>query len=143
MFKPMLAVNTKVEDIKLPVYGSLKLEGVRGIFTPAGLFTRPLKRFGNPLLEERFKDLIALCKSNNMYIEGEFYKHGIEFGDISSICRRMNHPDTNKIDLHLFDCYDPHCPNADFQTRIRYLRSLPPSNVITVLHQDYILITEV
>ena len=137
MFKPMLAVNTKVKDIKLPVYGSVKLEGVRAEFTPDGLFTRPMKKFGNPFMQIRFADMVDLCRRNNMYMEGEFYMHGMKFNDISSICRKHNHEDTDKLNLYLFDCYDPGCPEATFHERIKYLRALPSSNIVKIIHQEY------
>lgn len=118
MFKPMLAVNAKTSKIKFPVMGSLKLEGVRGIFTPVGLKTRPMKNFGNPLLSAKFAEISKLCNEKDIVIEGEFYVHGMTFNDISSICRRSHHPDVDKIEFHIFDMYSMKNPDIGFRDRI-------------------------
>lgn len=53
-FKPMLAVNSKPENLQHPQFGSLKLEGVRAVFTPEeGLVGRSLKAFNNSELYQR------------------------------------------------------------------------------------------
>ena len=125
MFKPMLAVNTEADQVKLPVMGSLKLEGVRAIITPAGLFTRPLKKFGNDrFLSIQFKDIIEFCRDTGIYMEGELYCHGMEFNEISSICRRKDHPDTGELILYLFDAYDPSMESWAFAKRASYIRNV-------------------
>lgn len=124
MFKPMLAVNTKVNKVKLPAIGSLKLEGVRAELTPDGLKTRPMKRFGNDWIEVKFAKLLEYCKDNDVYLEGEFYIHGMKFNEISSICRRKHHEDTDKIELHLFDGYFPTIPSAGFADRSRIIHDI-------------------
>lgn len=113
----MLASNIKLDKIRLPIIGSLKLEGVRGEFTPEGLFTRPMKRFNNKLVEEKFSILLEYCSDQNIIIEGEFYVHGIEFSDISSICRRAAHLYTELLEFHIFDMYDPLLPDMPFARR--------------------------
>ena len=144
MFKPMLAVNTTVDKVTLPAYGSIKLEGVRGQFTPDGLLTRPMKTFGNPLIAEKFKALVDHCREENLYVEGEFYIHGMEFSDISSICRRRNHENTDKMEFHIFDIYDPSRPDAAFTIRKQAVlcmmaeNNFPSVKVITqTLHFDH------
>jgi ATP-dependent DNA ligase len=117
-FKPMLASNIKIDNLKLPVIGSCKLEGVRGEFTPNGLFTRPMKRFNNSLLERKFIRILEFCKKYNAVVEGEFYVHGMDFSDISSICRRSNHPDTPLMQFHVFDLLYMDEPNVCFHDRI-------------------------
>ena len=101
----MLATNIKPEQMKLPLLGSLKLEGVRAEFTPTGLYTRPMKRFGNPLLSVKFKKILDYCEEHNVIIEGEFYVHGMTFNEISSITRRSCHADTDVMEFHAFDMY--------------------------------------
>lgn len=117
MFKPMLAVNLKPETMKFPLMGSLKLEGVRAEFTPDGLKTRPMKQFGNKGMEERFRQLSDYCIKYKIYVEGEFYRHGMNFNDISSICRRADHPDTDELVLYIFDLYIPSMPHLPFTDR--------------------------
>lgn len=117
LFKPMLATNIKITDLRLPVYASLKLEGVRGEFTPVGLYTRPMKQFGNKWVAAHFVELVEYCKERGIYVEGEFYRHGIPFNELSSITRRRQHPDTAKLQLHIFDVYNPDDPGLPFRDR--------------------------
>lgn len=144
-FKPMLATNIKPEKLHYPVIGSVKLEGVRGEFTPDGLYTRPMKRFNNKLLEEKFERLCVFCAKNNIIIEGEFYIHGMDFSDISSICRRANHPDTDKIEFHIFDLISLDQPDLNFDQRLNVLKDyvifLVKTDVKYVL-QEYVYSVE-
>jgi hypothetical protein len=121
MFKPMLAVNCKPERINEPYLASFKMEGVRGEFTPPGLFTRPLKKFNNPWLDVKFNQVDKFCREKGIYLEGEFYIHGVPFNQISSICRRKHHEDTDDIELHLFDAYNHTHPSATFKARADYI----------------------
>jgi hypothetical protein len=124
MFKPMLAKNIAIKDIQLPVFVSTKLEGVRGEFTPDGLKTRPMKKFNNRNLELFFGEVSNYVRKYNIYIEGEFYKHGLEFNEISSICRRAEHPDTDTLEFHIFDIYMPEFANASFAIRLEMMQTL-------------------
>ena len=116
-WKPMLATNAKIEKMQFPILSSKKLEGVRGEFTPDGLLTRPMKRFNNKLLEVRFMEILEYCKEYNVTIEGEFYKHGMTFSEISSICRRANHVDTDLLEFHVFDMFSADV-DLKFKTRV-------------------------
>ena len=135
MFKPMLAVNTKIKDIRLPSMVSYKMEGVRGEFTPNGLFSRPMKKFNNRDLQFHFADLVTYAMVANLHIEGEFYVHGLEFNEISSICRRANHPDTDRLEVHLFDVHDDMRSNVPFLERHKQLHE-----IVTLLNKDHIKI---
>jgi len=120
-FKPMLACNINIADVKLPMMGSLKMEGVRAEFTPDGLYTRPLKRFNNSWVEIHFAPIAEYCRANSVYMEGEIYIHGKDFSTISSICRRSAHPDTGSLQVHIFDMYTPHLPFEPFSERFNKL----------------------
>jgi hypothetical protein len=124
LFKPMLATNVKPSQLKFPMYGSLKLEGVRAEFTPDGLRTRPMKQFGNQAwLSAKFATLLAYCKQEGVTVEGEIYIHGKTFNEISSICRRKSHPDTGDLKVYLFDVYMPEVTNATFAARYLFLKN--------------------
>ena len=138
IWKPMLATNAIIDKIKFPIYSSLKLEGVRGEFTPAGLFTRPLKRFNNKYLEKKFEKLIDFCNKMDVVIEGEFYKHGMDFSSISSICRRAGHPEFTQLEFHIFDMYSPSDDLHSFETRYENLKKLNG-----ILGDDVIIIDQV
>jgi DNA ligase-1 len=124
MFKPMLASNTKINELRLPIMVSYKLEGVRGEFTPNGLFARSFKKFNNRSLELYFARLSSYCRDTGIYIEGEFYLHGMPFNDISSICRRAHHPDTDQLELYVFDFFDPADPKQEFASRIESIQAV-------------------
>lgn len=135
MFKPALAKNIVINDIRLPTMMSFKLEGVRAEFTPKGLKSRPLKAFGNPWLSQHFIKVRNYCIEKGIYIEGEFYRHGLVFSEISSICRRKHHSDTGELRLHIFDCWNPDDPNLPFTDRhediLRAVREIDDPNVIS------------
>ena len=142
MFKPMLAVNTKQDKVKYPVLVSNKLEGVRAEFTPSGLLARSMKPFGNQIgLSQIFDTLEQYCIIEDIYIEGEFYIHGMEFNEISSICRRSMHEDTDSIEFHIFDVFTG--DNKEFSDRytdslsiIANLRMLGQKN-IHLINQEF------
>jgi len=122
-FKPMLAVNSKPEDLKKPQLGSLKLEGVRGIFThDEGLVGRSLKPVNNTLMYQRqeFADIEGYCAQKGITLEGEFYVHGWTFNRIDSCIRGEGNIDVNKLEFHVFDCYVPAMPDATFKERVSF-----------------------
>lgn len=123
-FKPMLAKNAILDKIVFPIVSSKKLEGVRGEFTPGGLFTRPMKRFNNKLLEEKFQTLSVYCAHQGLVVEGEFYKHGMPFNEISSRCRRGGHTGVSELEFHIFDVYSEDMPHMGFQSRVSIYRDL-------------------
>lgn len=122
-FKPMLAVNSKPEDLKKPQLGSLKLEGVRGIFSPEeGLIGRSLKPVNNSLMykREEFETIEKYCAEHDIYLEGEFYVHGWTFNRIDSCIRGEGNIDVNGLEFHVFDCYVPDIPEAVFEERVTF-----------------------
>jgi hypothetical protein len=123
----MLAVNSKPTDLKKPQLGSLKLEGVRGVFTPDnGLVGRSLKPFNNSVLYQR-DDIQAIeryCADNDVYLEGEFYVHGWTFNRIDSCIRGEGNIDAALLQFHVFDCFVPLKPKAVFQTRVTYYKHI-------------------
>lgn len=123
-FKPMLASNSKPEDIKEPNLGSIKLEGVRGEFTPEGLLTRQLKDFNNELLYQRedVKRIEQFCLEHNMILEGEWYLHGWTFKRIDSCLRGNGNIDVNQLEFHVFDCYVPEQSEATFTQRVSFYK---------------------
>lgn len=125
MFKPMLAVNSKPEDLKKPQLGSIKLEGVRGIFAPEdGLIGRSLKPLANSLLYDRedFQQIEKYCEANGIYLEGELYVHGWTFNRIDSCIRGEGNVDARKLEFHVFDCFVPGVPDATFTQRVAFYK---------------------
>lgn len=124
IFKPMLARNTQIKEIRLPTLVSNKMEGVRAEFTPVGLRARSGKMFNNRSLELLFGHLSNYCREMNVYVEGEFYIHGLPFNDISSICRRADHPDTDTMELHIFDWYSEDKKAMPFDERLAIAQAI-------------------
>lgn len=123
-WKPMLATNANLDKMQFPIMSSKKLEGVRGEFTHNGLFTRPLKRFNNKLLALKFHKIIECCKSNHIVIEGEFYKHGIPFNEISSMCRKADDQRIENLEFHIFDMYSEIMSDARFSLRVDFIKMI-------------------
>ncbi|ANO57534.1 hypothetical protein [Vibrio phage vB_VhaS-tm] len=121
-FKPMLAVNSKPEDINVPSYGSIKLEGVRGEFTPEGLLSRQLKQYNNELIYEREDVHIveAFCEEFNIVLEGEWYLHGWTFNRIDSSIRGNGNIDVKQLEFHVFDCFVYDRPDSTFEERVNF-----------------------
>jgi len=124
-FKPMLAVNSKPEDLKTEQFGSLKLEGVRAIFTPEdGLVGRSLKALNNSELYQRldFQRIEQYCLENGIYLEGELYVHGWTFNRIDSCIRGDGNIDARQLQFYVFDCYVPSQPDAPFSQRVQFYK---------------------
>ena len=83
-FKPFLAPNEgfKPEDLKYPLYGSYKLDGIRCIFKNGEMLSRALKPIVNKQLQEKFEYLKTLSKKHNIILDGELYIHGATFQEI-------------------------------------------------------------
>lgn len=118
-FKPMLAENIKPEQVTSDTLGSIKLEGVRGIFTPDGLLARSLKPHANSeiYMREDVQAFEAFCATNNVLIEGEWYVHGWPFSRIDSCLRGDGNIDARKLEFHVFDCYVENEPELSFEQR--------------------------
>ncbi|MFW0778545.1 MAG: hypothetical protein ACN2B6_12590 [Rickettsiales bacterium] len=121
-FRPMLAQNSKPEDIQKENYGSLKMEGVRAVFTPEGLLTRNLKPFANERIYERMRTVEEFCVEHGIYLEGEFYVHGWSFNRIDSCLRGSGNIDADQMEVHIFDFYCDAKEDAPFSERIEYYK---------------------
>lgn len=121
MFKPMLAVNIKPEEVQHDMMESPKLEGVRGVFRQGPLLTRSLKQFANPRLQEKFQAVSEFCNFHNIVLEGEFYLHGWTFKEIDSACRNANKEEASELQFHIFDMVIPNHPDLEFEQRCKYM----------------------
>lgn len=119
--RPMLAKNTTPETCHLPAMASPKLEGVRLIVTPDGLFTRSMKPIPNRIMKEKWEPLRAFCADWKICVEGETYVHGWDFNKISGAYRRGNSIDGGRLELYLFDLYDLNNPDVHFDLRAAML----------------------
>jgi ATP-dependent DNA ligase len=98
--EPMLAdpFNKREKDIKYPVYSQPKLDGIRCIARPDGLWTRKGKRhLGVPHIEEALKSFFQTGTS--LLLDGELYcdKFSDDFNAICSIVRKEKLSDEDII----------------------------------------------
>lgn len=121
-FKPLLAVNSRPEDVKKPSYGSIKYEGVRGVVRPDGLVARSLKPFANTEIYNvpMIVTLEAFCKENNVTLEGEFYLHGVPFRELQTWTGEDLNPSVHRLEFMVFDAYRDDTPDATFETRYNW-----------------------
>ncbi len=98
-YKPMLAPNDQVElvDVKYPVLGSYKLDGIRCIFYKGEILSRSLKPIVNKQLRAKMQPLADYSREKNLILDGEFYNHNIPFGLISSCVMTQDVTDKKAI----------------------------------------------
>ena len=99
----MLAQEWTQTPLSFPVYLQPKLDGIRCLVyqkdgkwvfqSRAGLVFQSF-----PHLEE------ALSRTDpNMVLDGELYRHDLEFHQITSMVRKKNHTDLSQIQYHVYD----------------------------------------
>ncbi len=124
-FKPLLAVNSKPEDVVKPSYGSIKFEGVRGVFRPEeGLIARSLKPFANSEMYN-VPLIVAIeeyCAANGLTLEGEFYLHGVPFRELQTWTAEDMNMNAHKLEFKVFDAYRDDMPDATFAMRCVWYR---------------------
>ena len=132
LFKPMLAhiydskrINFKKENI----YVQAKLDGLRMICHDNILYSRELKIYPG---KEYIKTELNTIKLPNdytkddLYFDGELYKHGISLQEINSIGRRE---DVDKLlEYHIYDCFIPSKPNLSYEERLNILNEIKKNN---------------
>ena len=104
--KPML-LNNDEADLKsldyenIDYYNSFKRDGIRVELTKGDMVGRSLKRFRNPKLYDRFKELMDAIPEG-VVMEGEIYTCGVPCREMSGICNAKTSrdiPDNTRIFL--------------------------------------------
>lgn len=138
---PMLA--KKVEDViySYPQYVQPKLDGVRCIsylkeesksWEDVVLYSRQKKDYPNNEIHiEIKKQLFVLFsefyknRKNVIYLDGEFYKHGVNLQSISSQSRKSNSKLNNTYHLYnIYDLLSPDNLNWNFEKRLEILNKI-------------------
>jgi len=105
MFKPMLAVAPDdITDVKLPVYASTKLDGIRCLFIDGKMLSRSLKPIRNGYLQQKYEPLKQYSKDYNVILDGELYGHGMTFQQISSDVMTTYKQTDQRLSYWAFDC---------------------------------------
>lgn len=132
LFEPMLANKykdlVKRKKLAFPVYCQPKLDGVRCIGRPSGLWTRKGKPHTN-LEHIRMELAPVFAKHPTLVIDGEAYcdKLNDDFNAIISLVRQMNPTPEERADAaahikyHIYDCYFADAPALPFSERMAKL----------------------
>jgi DNA ligase-1 len=124
---PMLANEMTDKLIQYPCYVQPKLDGIRClIYVKDGKIQYQSR---NHSLFQSFPQLshdihIILTRNpgiKNLILDGELYNHDLTFQQITSIVRKKDHPDLNKIEYHLYDLY---IPEKTYEERYQILKYL-------------------
>jgi DNA ligase-1 len=133
IFEPMLAKGYKdyMEDTFYPVFTQPKLDGIRVIAKPDGLFTRNGKKHLN--LEHVRKDLESIFKKYpTLVIDGEGYadKLSNDFNQIVHLIKQQKPTEQDRRDsakvikYHVYDCYFSDQPDMPFDERNAKIKSI-------------------
>lgn len=97
----MLAHEWKRNDLLVfPVYVQPKLDGIRClVYQKEGQWVFQSR---NHTVFQPFPHL-EMVLPKGYILDGELYKHGLDFQEITSIVRKKNHPDLTKLQYHVYD----------------------------------------
>lgn len=95
------------KHIRYPVAVQRKLDGVRVVAYKKGLYSRRLKHIEAKHIVDDLKQIFKCKKYSNLYLDGEFYKHGLSLQRISGLSRRQKSKSIIKLEFHIFDLFDP------------------------------------
>ncbi|TXH46049.1 MAG: hypothetical protein E6Q97_30400 [Desulfurellales bacterium] len=105
-----------------PVYATPKLNGVRAMWVPGlGFFSRDGAAYEPGILPH----IEAELQPSDLWIDGEFYCHGMHLQDINSragVVRKTPHKDAGAIKFHAFDLI--HMPGTFVQRQARLQKLL-------------------
>ena len=91
------------------VYAQPKLDGIRSIahWTPGGVefYSRNLGVYDYPHLSAEMTALFE--RDQVVYIDGEFYKHGVSLQQLSGDARKKDGSASTRGEFHVYDCFYP------------------------------------
>ena len=119
MFKPQLFPNDPVDinDVKGPYLMSTKLDGIRCIFMDGEMLSRHFKPIRNVQLQKQFNHLKELSVDTGLVFDGELYKHGMNFPDVSGVVMSFDKPVPEDFKFYCFDSYDRFIPDKTAAAR--------------------------
>lgn len=141
-FYPMLARKlNEAKEWKYPCYIQPKLDGLRSIVYLAAnprsgtpndvcIYSRSLKEIMGfeALREELYPILVDMYNHDadeSLYLDGEFYKHGLQLQDINGIVRNIvKNRSQETVPLHIFDVFYPSQISMIYKDRLQILNNL-------------------
>ena len=125
--RPMLAhpFEDKKHKVSYPCTVQPKLDGVRCLaeFKDGNVTLR--SRAGKLLknLQHIEKELKQLEIGDNVILDGEIYVHDVQLQCINSLIKRYQPGESEKLEYHLYDCFDPLRPDQNWHQRKNILQS--------------------
>ena len=96
----MLAQEWTQSPLKFPVYLQPKLDGIRClVYQKEGKWVFQSR---NGLEFQSFPHLEAALTEGRV-LDGELYRHDLEFHQITSMVRKKDHPELSRIQFHVYD----------------------------------------
>lgn len=96
----MLAHEYTKGPLQFPVYVQPKLDGIRClVYQKEGQWVFQSR---NHIVFQPFPHL-EKCLPEGMILDGELYRHGLDFQAITSIVRKKDHPDLSQLQYHVYD----------------------------------------
>ncbi len=122
--RPMLAEQiseTDLDNIRYPVLGSRKMDGIRGLVVNGTVLSRSLKPIPNQNIKETLRGAFANLQPDIM-VDGEIVA-GATFQDCTSIVMSKAPPICN-FTYHVFDCVSLSNTAETFLKRLERLKSV-------------------
>ena len=128
--KPMLATAVELDKIQYPVYGSVKLDGIRALVMPDGsLVSRTLKPIRNLSVQLNLKNLVWPGMDGELIV-GQINAPDVYTTTSSGIMSTHGTPDFQYYVFDLYDLTDP------YEERLRVLQTFDAGFTrVTVLAQ--------
>lgn len=112
----MLAQEWNHEPLMFPLYIQPKLDGIRCLV---------YEKDGQTVFQSRnhtfFQDFPHIRAIPGLILDGELYRHGLDFQEITSMVRKKNHSDLGHLQYHVYDVIE----SGTFEERLARLKSLP------------------
>lgn len=120
---------------------SIKFDGVRGVITGHSIESRSKATLPNDNLYTTFKHLMDWCKENNCILDGEFYSHDVDFGEVIGVCmtKGTKKPIPDSFFFHCFDCIPLDDIKMSFENRFKLI---PKLDRLEIVEQQMINIPE-
>ncbi len=138
VFGPMGAhkLDDFAHKLRFPVMVQRKYDGYRcmarvGVDGSVILLSKNMKPFAHlNHIRDRLKEILRGKLSQEIYLDGELYSHGLKLNEIARLIMKRRELTTEEeeashaISFHIFDMIDPQQPDLPFSERFRRLKDI-------------------